>query len=163
AALTKAGPVNPSGPPTYSVLAGTDVVAPQATNAPSGTLCAGANISPGTSSAFGSYATGSYNYQKVALSNNPSKVYEVECWMDPGNNSQANQTTLSGYYNLESCIDACSRYVDPTLGWTCTVAYYAPNAGHVCKVENFASQGLNSIYGNKSPNSLVGSGVQAAR
>ncbi|KIY02996.1 uncharacterized protein Z520_01462 [Fonsecaea multimorphosa CBS 102226] len=102
-------------------------------------------------------ATGAYNYQKVALADNPNVVYEVECWMNSGSTSSS-VTSIQNVYSLESCMDLCTSYGTSA----CLVAYWAsPN---LCQLYNVVNTGGQpSVAGGQSPAKLIGQGVRTAR
>ncbi|KAL2431199.1 hypothetical protein ABEF95_003432 [Exophiala dermatitidis] len=100
---------------------------------------------------------GAYNYQKVALSNNPTTVYEVECYMS-ANQGSPNPATINGVNSLEYCIDQCTQ-----LGQSgCTVAYWSVKAQTCQLYPNSATPGGSVAPGAEGPNSLI-FGVRTAR
>ncbi|OQV00427.1 PAN-like domain-containing protein [Cladophialophora immunda] len=143
--------------PNYSALALAVTLSTVAAGA-TGTLCAGANVSPGASQPL-PVATGAYNYQKVALADFPSTIYEVECWMNAGSTGGTVTQQSGTYYSLESCIDACTAAGTST----CLVAYWASQT-RVCYLYNRVNSGGSpSLAGGQSPAKIVGSGVRTAR
>jgi hypothetical protein len=108
--------------PNYSQLASTRTVAnPTLPSAGGGTLCASWNVAQ-TQVSF-PINPGAYNLQKVALSNNPDSVYEIECYQSSASGSASQN--IGVVPSLDHCIDRCTL-AGPS---TCQVAYYRKDIG----------------------------------
>lgn len=110
--------------PDLSRLASTRTIAnPTTSSAGGGILCSGWNVAP-TATAVGALPInpGDYNLQKVALSNTPNSVYEIQCYQNQGTGVSLNSGLCP---SLDHCIDRCTL-VGPA---TCQVAYYRKDTG----------------------------------
>ncbi|EXJ94744.1 hypothetical protein A1O1_03141 [Capronia coronata CBS 617.96] len=143
-------------PPNYTSLASTVYASTVSSSLGTGTLCAGSNVVATSQASFPIYP-GAYNYQKVALSNNPTAVYEVECYMNANSGSQYRPPTTN-VYSLEYCIDLCNQ-VGPAA---CTVAYWAAGE-NTCTLYPTSASGGGSAPGGLTPNSMTFNKVRTAR
>ncbi|KIV83716.1 hypothetical protein PV11_05715 [Exophiala sideris] len=158
-----------SGPPNFSALAQNQTASPVPSSSSSGVLCSGANVQS-TQSVY-PVPTGAYNYNKIALSNNPGQVFEVECYMNPANIIHTvtlsaipgNSNTQGLSNSLEYCMDLCNQAnnaPNTTVAGPCAVAQWIPNQfGNIgqCILFTTAANGGSPLVGqgNLSPNQLA--------
>ncbi|KAK4943784.1 hypothetical protein LTR10_016687 [Elasticomyces elasticus] len=131
-------------PPNFTSLANNVTVSSIAAAASAGTLCSGANVA--NTQSHVPIVTGAYNYQKVALADYPTQVYEISCWMTDTAGSYASIVNVN---SLEYCIDQCNL---ATPAGKCQEVVWSQNTCYL--ITNPSTCATTYGAGNCYPNGL---------